>query len=168
MARSQLDSGKLPIHLNETKIALHTKLEAEVFGADCPMHDPYGSGYRGICRSVNGSTEEEVVERLWTVLSRSETDVCQNKIVQHFCAFLFNPEGLCIPPEVLQPDQPEELDITKLKFNEQLYPEKGFRQKFSGNSSGSGFSDHPPKLGFIILVHKDVRAVVQLFETIYR
>jgi len=109
----------------------------------------------------------EVVERLWTILSRLDSATCREKIIQHFCAFIFNPEGLCIPPKVLEIGSSEDSDVSELIFNERIYPKVGFRQKFAQTNFLDGPSN-PPNLGFIILVHKDVSAVLQLLETIYR
>ena len=70
------------------------------------------------------------------------------------------------------------MDVSKLRFNERMYPTKGGRQPMSEVESAQVNTKEPvpevkintkePRLGFIILVHKDVPAAVQLLETIYR
>ena len=73
------------------------------------------------------------------------------------------------------------MDVSKLRFNERMYPKKGWRQPMPEVESAQVNTKEPvpegesaqentkePRLGFIILVHKDVPAAVQLLETIYR
>jgi hypothetical protein len=101
-------------------------------------------------------------------VSRLESETCRWKVVEHFCAFLFSQIGLCVPPGVLEVGQSELYDVSKLRFNERVYPKIGRRQSFEENVEENDFLLKPPRLGFIILVHKDASAAVQLLETIYR
>ena len=59
------------------------------------------------------------------------------------------------------------MDVSKLRFNDRMYPKKGWRQPATEVESAQ-VNTKEPRLGFIILVHKDVPAAVQLLETIYR
>ncbi len=164
------------------------KREEKIFGSVCPLDDPYAAGYRGECQNFRDSKSNilksnismsnvsmsdvsmtnEVRERLWTIVSRLESETCRWKVVEHFCAFLFSPIGLCVPPGVLEVGQSELYDVSKLRFNERVYPKIGRRQSFEENVEENDFLLKPPRLGFIILVHKDASAAVQLLETIYR
>ena len=149
--RSLLGVGKLPLNLSETRLTFTGKPENQVFNPECPLTDPYGSGYRGQCQQFDPEMSEEIKERLWTTMSRLESRTCQWKLVEHFCAFLFNPHGLCVPPGVLEGGGQAENDISKLRFNERVYPKTGWRQNLNETELTSRDTLlHPPRLGFTL------------------
>lgn len=94
---------------------------------------------------------EEVKERLWTTMSRLESQTCQSRLIEHFCAFLFNPHGLCVPPGVLESGGQAENDISKLRFNERVYPKIGWRQNWNETKlTATENLLHPPRLGYTL------------------
>ena len=87
------------IDLNATVIRVNERSESRVFGATCPSR-PYEKGYTGQCGP--GLHPAEVVERTWHLTSRMGRQECQDKVLEVFCAYQYNDQGLCVPPRFLE------------------------------------------------------------------
>lgn len=74
---------------------------------------------------------------------------------------------MCVPPNLLLPGQTTN-DLSNLFLNDLVFPKVVVDRRFERGQRDPNDDLIPVKLGFIILVHKDPEAVVQLVETLFR
>jgi len=101
------------------------------------------------------------------LVSRVESDECRTNLINHFCAFFFDQYGMCVPPNLLVPGQHTN-NVSSLFMNGFVFPEIAEQRRQIPRIQRPEDELVPATLGFIILVHKDPEAVVQLIEALYR
>ena len=168
MYDSKLDFGIEDFE--NTELRFREMTEEFVFESECP-EEPRSEGYRGECNKLR-INNAEVSQNLWHLTSRVSRPECKHKINQVYCAFQSNPTGKCVPPHLLKKGghkwQHSEV------FSEQAYPKLGSRPVEDINQHMLQLErlEHknivPVRIGFALLVHKDVPAIMNLLEHIYR
>ncbi len=101
------------------------------------------------------------------MVSRVESDTCRSNVIDHFCAYIFDPFGMCVPPNLLIPGQITN-ENSNLFLNDLVFPKVAEDNRFVPGRRDPNDDLIPVRLGFIILVHKDPDAVVQLVEALFR
>ncbi|CAM1317785.1 Uncharacterised protein g6840 [Pycnogonum litorale] len=145
----------------KSKITPVELLEEEVFDVSCPnLENVIDIGYRGNCTEMPPSNVT-VSEDLWHILARIPQSSCRKQVKQVYCSLKYNSNGFCVPPQFV--------DTKTAKWNvaygTRSLPKRGFRPIGRTEIPGS-FT--PAKLGFAILFHENVPAVIQLLSLIYR
>ncbi|XP_045138158.1 uncharacterized protein LOC123520188 [Portunus trituberculatus] len=153
--------------LSSTVISEREEGEGEIFYAMCHnLQDITKSGYRGQCHTEPPASEV-VSEALWSLLGRVPSRQCREELQEIYCSFQYHSKGLCVPPFLVAPSQVSGVDPEDLKFNDVSLPKMGPRPPPLNFKKPPG-PLHPAGLAFVILVHKDPPAVMQLLSLIYR
>ena len=105
-------------------------------------------------------------------MSITRSPSCKSRILEVYCGFQFDRMGLCVPPHLVKPGVTSwnKTDV----WSSTAYPEPGTRpsqqvlQRFKSVNNYQHKDLVPAKIGFALLVHKDVPAVLQLLRVIYR
>ena len=168
MYDSKLDFGIEDFE--NTDIRLREAEEQFVFESQCPP-DPHSSHYKGDCNPIR-MTDDEVGQNIWHLTSRVTRADCKQRINEVYCAFQSSQTGRCVPPHLLRKGvrgwQHKEV------FNENAYPLVGSRPLRDMIQHQNNLIQHkyrnliPARIGFALLVHKDVQAILNLLENIYR
>ena len=169
MYDSKLDYGIEDFE--NTKLTFRVIDEDFVFNTGCSP-DPYEAGFRGECSDMV-MTNNSVAQNTWHLSSRVTKPVCKAKVVEVFCAFQYSPEGKCVPPHLVRAGRREEWFQAEV-FNNAAYPQVGERPVEDIMVHQMELLRHknrnlvPARIGFALLVHKDVPIIVQLLQSIYR
>ena len=103
----------------------------------------------------------------WHLTSRVTSPRCKERVVQVYCAFQYSREGKCVPPHLLAPG-PRESWLQAPVWGEAAYPIRGSRpeedmgQLLRHLETYRHASILPARIGFALLVHKDVPAIMQV------
>ncbi|CAL4101596.1 unnamed protein product, partial [Meganyctiphanes norvegica] len=166
---SKLEEGMADYSL--TEIMQREAPESQVFHGTCPnLADSRKQGYRGAC-DAQPPDPVDVSESLWSLLGRVPGSQCRKELQQVYCSFLYHNKGLCLPPYTLEPGQDENLLPEEVKIGRPGLPTHGPRPDLSSMSQLMQDPNRdliPVRLGFLILVHKDPPALMQLLQLIYR
>ncbi|KAG0725831.1 Xylosyltransferase 1 [Chionoecetes opilio] len=163
---SQLEEGVKD--LNSTVIEEREVVEDEVFDATCQqLQDATKIGYHGHCHSEPPASEA-VSEALWSLLGRVPSHQCRKELQQVYCSFLYHKQGLCFPPFLVAPGQVSQVDPEALRLAHPSLPKVGLRPPPTHLRKNPPGPLLPACLGFVVLVHKDPPAVMQLLSLIYR
>ena len=168
MYDSKLDFGIEDFE--NTEFRLREVEEKFVFVSSCPK-DPVVAHYKGDCSKISMS-DHEVSQNIWHLTSRVTKNECKQKVNEVYCAFQFSQTGRCVPPHLVKKGnyhwQHSEV------FNENAYPKHGSRPihdlaRHQKEIRGYKYKNLlPVRIGFALLVHKDVPAILNLLEHIYR
>ena len=106
--------------------------------------------------------------------SRLGSETCKVKLLEVFCSFQFSRWGLCAPPHLTRRGGAgadwQESEV----WSEAAYPVPGPRPVQDIMAHQQVLLSHPDRdlvparLGFALLVHKDVPAIINLLKHIYR
>lgn len=146
--------------------------EQFVFGSSCPAA-PRSAGYSGECAEVAGLDATTVAQNTWHLTSRVRSARCRDRVVEVYCAFQYNMEGKCVPPHLLGAGAGRGWQGREV-WGEAAYPLRGSRpvEDWAGQQQELEQYQHsavlPARIGFALLVHKDVPAIMQLLLAIYR
>ncbi|XP_037091025.1 xylosyltransferase 2-like [Pollicipes pollicipes] len=155
--RSRVESG-VRDYLH-TPISEHRAAESEVFDVGCPTRQQaVVRGFRGQC----SADPAEPAASTWTVLARASRH-CRDQLMTVLCAFLFDGGGMCLPPQSGRPGQ--------AGFDYEALPMPGPRHNLTRYTQILSAPERdliPVRIGFLLLVHKDVSSTLQLLEQIYR
>ena len=168
MYASKLDFGIEDFENTELKLRQST--ESFVFVSGCP-EDPSRAGYRGECGQI-GLSNESVSENLWHLTSRVASPKCRDKINEVYCSFQYSQSGKCVPPHLLLDNQNNWQ--SQEVFNGNAYPSLGQRPIPDINLHQQNIINYkykdilPVRIGFALLVHKDVQTILNLLDHIYR
>ena len=168
MYDSKLDFGIEDFE--NTEVKLRESEESFVFESGCPEY-PAVAGYRGDCGRL-GLSNQTVSQNIWHLTSRVSSQACREKINQVYCSFQYSQSGKCVPPHLLLEDSHswhhDEV------FNENAYPSQGARPVKDINHHQQTIIKYkqksllPVRIGFALLVHKDVQTILNLLDHIYR
>ena len=170
MYDSKLDFGIEDFE--NTEVKLRESEESFVFESGCP-ESPAVAGYRGDCAGRPGLRNETVSQNLWHLTSRVASQDCREKIQQVYCSFQFSQSGRCVPPHLLVPGSQSDWHHQEV-FNENAYPSQGARPVKDINHHQQQIIQYkqkdllPVRIGFALLVHKDVQTILNLLDHIYR
>ncbi|CAH1257756.1 XYLT2 [Branchiostoma lanceolatum] len=150
-------------------IQWNTEAENDIFSLTCP--GPKQSGferYHGVC---DGSPPppEQVVNDLWKVIGRVSSEACREEVLQVYCAYHYNKHGSCVPPVLTNTSQVYR-DGAML-YSDIVLPRKGNRpdeRKHKEVLAHPHVSLIPARIAFVLLVHNNQEAVVQLLDSIHR
>ncbi|XP_076345847.1 uncharacterized protein LOC143244653 isoform X2 [Tachypleus tridentatus] len=139
--------------------------EDEIFSFFCPkLEEAQEKGYTGEC-GTEAPDAETASEMLWNVLGRVSTAQCREEIQQVFCAYKYNSRSACFPPFLIDhKEKKKKLSFKSLPVHG-VWVNKAFHQKLLT------YSNHhliPTRLGFVLLIHQDIPAVMELLQLIYR
>ena len=168
MYDSKLDYGIEDFE--NTEFRFREAEEEFVFSAECPA-DPGLAGYRGDCGPATLS-REEVGQRTWHLASRLASPACKRKVTEVFCAFQYSDTGRCVPPHLVRRGARSWHHAEV--FNDNAYPRRGPRPVKDVARHQQELAKYkyknilPARIGFALLVHKDVPAILNLLEHIYR
>ena len=101
------------------------------------------------------------------------SEACREKIQQVYCSFQFSQSGKCVPPHLLLEDSSHAWHHAEV-FNEAAYPSQGPRPVKDINYHQQQIINFkqksllPVRIGFALLVHKDVQTILDLLDHIYR
>ncbi|XP_067125300.1 uncharacterized protein [Centruroides vittatus] len=154
------------IDLSDIEIEERIQDATSVFNVECPSRKKaIRMNYGGYCNKEPPSPTL-ISEYLWKVLGRVENEDCREKIKQVYCAYQYNRQGACVPPFYLQ-----NMKFGKIMFNNLSLPSHQIlhdSSKLKELSTNENRDLIPARLAFLILVHEDVDAVMQLLILIYR
>ena len=141
-----------------------------VFESQCPHH-PSLDHYKGDCNMIPMNAED-VSQNIWHLTSRVTKPECKQKINEVYCAFQSSQTGRCVPPHLVKKAS-EKFQQTEI-FNENAYPKLGPRPVKDVALHHNELVSYkyrnilPVRVAFALLVHKDVPAILNLLEHIYR
>ena len=100
------------------------------------------------------------------------SEKCKSRVLMVYCGFQFDRMGKCVPPFLVKPGNVpwNGTDV----WSGSAYPEPGSRpstqvlQRFKLLDKYKHKNLVPVRIGFALLVHKDVPAILQLLRVIYR
>ena len=169
MYDSKLDFGIEDFE--NTEVTLRESEESFVFESGCAEY-PAGAGYRGDCGRL-GLSNETISQNLWHLTSRVASQACRDKIQEVYCSFQYSQSGRCVPPHLLLAGPQSHWHHQEV-FNEKAYPSQGPRPVKDINQHQQqiiGYKQNnllPVRIGFALLVHKDVQTILNLLDHIYR
>ena len=170
MYDSKLDFGIEDFE--NTEVKLRESEESFVFDSGCPEW-PGVAGYRGDCGGRLDLSNQTVSQNIWHLTSRVGSEACREKIQQVYCSFQFSQSGKCVPPHLLLEDSGHAWHHAEV-FNEAAYPSQGPRPVKDINYHQQQIINFkqksllPVRIGFALLVHKDVQTILDLLDHIYR
>ena len=168
MYDSKLDFGIEDFE--NTELKLRESEEEFVFVSGCP-EEPSLAGYMGECGQLAVSNQT-VSQNIWHLTSRLASHTCKDRVNQVYCSFQYSQSGKCVPPHLLLSNnnawQHQEV------FNDNAYPSVGHRPVMDINQHQQAIISYkdknilPVRIGFALLVHKDVPTILNLLDHIYR
>ncbi|XP_014681957.1 PREDICTED: uncharacterized protein LOC106821587 [Priapulus caudatus] len=151
--------------LSDVQVFPHIIPETQVFGVQCAdVADVYNLGFRGVCHS-KPQPGNLTSNYLWKVLGRVLRSDHRKEITNVYCAFQYNRQGRCFPPEFVNPTSPSSI----VEFTRRILPENGVHpQQQMALLQHPHLPLIPTRLGFMLLVHNKAELVMELLDLIYR
>lgn len=154
-------------NLQDIEIFPHVIPEYEVFGKVCdPVSELFELGFRGSCHR-QPKQDNSVSEHLWKLLGRVPTSKCRKELTNVYCAFQYDRQGRCVPPDLVKSTALKnvvEFKYRVLPFNK-IHPDISRYEKILDDKHQSLI---PARIGFILLVHEKADIVMELLDLIYR
>ncbi|GFY45296.1 xylosyltransferase 1 [Trichonephila inaurata madagascariensis] len=138
--------------------------EKLVFDGHCssPNTAIQTEGFFGNC-SQNPPSKNVVIQQLWPLLGRTMSHDCRDQLMQIYCAFQYNNQGLCLPPVYHN-----KINKTGQIFSYSVLPKVGQKLKNNHLLSKQTSLNANTRLAFMIMVFNDSKSTMELIRSIYR